>query len=570
MNQLDNDENFVGFNGNPRLKPVGVKTRFTMEQAMEFERCRTDPVYFIENYVNIISLDYGEVPFKLFDYQKDYVLTVTQNRFSIARWARQMGKSTTCGAVFIWMMIFFEKQLIAMMANKAETALEILYRIKEMYETVPLWLQQGVKTWNVKSISLENGSRIQASATTPSAIRGKAVNLLFIDEVAHIPKKLWDQFYLSSFSTITSGSTTKLIFVSTPKGLNHFYEFYIGAPENGFIVSDATWELHPRRDAEWKKATLSKMTTEQFAQEMECSFQGSSYSLIAPGTLTRLKKQEPIEIAETLWIFERPIEKQVYVITADVGEGLGLDHSAFHVLKINDIKSGVMEEVASFQDNRMDPITYATTIYRIASFYNMAYVLIESNDIGKQVVRYLKIDLEYPNLIRTRQEPDPARPSLDKTRDFGLRVNKRTRRLGCINFKMLLESGRFILKCGRTIEELKHFVRPPEVGEREGVFKAEDGFNDDLVMPFVNLSFIFGTKHFEQTFDTDSMLNMFKEASDSVADITKALAELHVPIVHNRASNPFMSLSNPFNPFSVRPKGISDMDQNERLWFSKN
>lgn len=565
---MSDGEDPRSFMNNPNLKQVGVKISMTVEQAVEYVLCANDPIYFITKYLKVISLDHGEVPFTLYDYQEEFINKIHTNRFVLARWSRQLGKSTTCAGYFVWYMIFNKKKFISIMANKAEIAHEILYRVKEMYESVPIWLQQGVKRWNVKSIGLENGSRILASATTPSAIRGKSVNILFIDEVAHIPKKLWDQFYLSSYPTLSSGDTTQMIFVSTPKGLNHFYEFYINSPGNGFVISDATWERHPNRDEEWKRVQLGKMSIEQFEQEQECSFIGSSYSLINPGTLTALKAEEPIEIAENLWIFEAPIKDQNYVITADVSEGLGMDYSGFHVLKLTDMRNGMLEQVATFYDNRTDPITYASTLYRIGTFFNTCPILVEANDVGRQVVRYLKIDLEYEGVIRTRQEVDPARPSADKTRDYGLRVTKRTKRIGCINFKLFLEKGKFKLRCARTIEELKHFVRPPEVAEKDGTFKAEDGYHDDLVMPLVNLSFIFGTKHFENAFETKSLLEMFKESVSDKADISKALSEIHIPIITPRpeSTGGMLSISDVFTP---RPRSLSHLDRNEREWFSR-
>lgn len=551
------------FKSNPNLKQVGMKINYTKEMIMEISRCSEDPIYFIEKYVKVLTLDYGEIPFKLYDYQKKFIKEIHNNRFNIARWARQMGKSTTCGAYFVWCSIFKDSQFIAIMANKVDTAIEIIYRVKQMYESVPVWLQQGVKTWNVKSFTLENGSRVQASATTASAIRGKTVNVLFIDEVAHIPKKLWDQFYLSSYPTITSGETTKLIFVSTPKGLNHFYDFYIGAPENGFVTSDATWELHPNRGKEWLSNILTKFTKEEFAQEFECNFLGSSYSLINPGTLTSLKHEEPLRIAENLWIFEEPVPNAQYIITADVSEGLGFDHSAFHVLRLNDIKNGQLEEVASFQDNRTDPIQYAAILFRIGMYYNTAHVLVESNDIGKTVIRYLKIDLEYPNVVRTKHEIDPARPSADKSRDFGLRVTKRTKRIGCINLKIFIESHKFKIKCKRTIEEFKHFVRPPEVAEKDGSFSADSGYNDDLIMPLVNLSFLFSTQAFTNMFETTSLIEMFKETIVN-SSIDTSLNDLHLPIFNIPERTHY------FNPVGVRLGQIRELELGERRWFTSN
>lgn len=573
---LEEDQSFKN---NPNLKQPGVKIECTPEQMIEIMKCQKDMIYFIENYVKIVTLDNGEQPFKLFDYQIEFLNNIDQNRFSAARWARQMGKSTTCAAYFVWKIIFEPKFLIAIMANKAETSQEILFRVKEMYESVPVWMQQGVLSWNVKSIILENKSRILAAATSSSAIRGKTVNILFIDEVAHIPKKMWDAFYLSSFPTITSGKTTKMVLVSTPKGLNHFYEIYIGAPENGFVVSDATWERHPFRDQTWLEHTKSKITEEQFAQEFECSWLGSSYSLINPGTLSALRPSSPKIIKENLWIFEEPIREVIekragkdvvtvkggqYIITADVSEGLGMDHSAFSVMKLVDVKQGLLQQVASFKDNRIDPVSYASVLHRIGMFYNAAHILVESNDTGKLVIRHLKIDLEYPNLIRTKQEIDPAFPNKHKGRDYGLRVNKRTKRIGCINFKMFVERKRIILSCSRTIEEIKHFVRPPDVAERDGTYKAEEGHNDDLTMGLVNLSFLFSTKTFEHMFDSDNLIEMFKESVED-SRISKELDDIYVPIIAGAHRANVLDIVNNHPTF----RNVNNLEKTERDWFLK-
>lgn len=584
MNQINEE---VTFKSNPNLKQPGVVHPLTFEQTLEMARCSADPVYFIENYLKVVTLDHGEQPFKLFDYQRDYIRSIHENRFNIARWARQMGKSTTCAAYFVWRVIFMPKQFIAIMANKADTAQEILFRVKEMYETVPTWLQQGVLTWNARSILLENKSRVISSATSSSAIRGKTVNILFIDEVAHIPTKMWENFYLSSYPTITSGTTTKMILVSTPKGLNHFYDLYKGSPENGFIVSDASWERHPNRDAKWLEETKNKVTEEQFAQEYECSWLGSSYSLINPGTLSIMLHKEPVSIVENLWIFEEPVKeisetrhgKKIvtqpegkYIISADVSEGLGMDSSAFSVFRVIDSKNGILRQVASFKDNRTDPTSYAAILYRTGMFFNTAHILVESNDAGKLVIRHLKVDLEYPNMIRTKIEDDPSFPNKDKSREYGLRVSKRTKRIGCINLKMFVERSRFEVNCKRTIEEFKHFVRPPDVAERDGSYQADQGHNDDLVMGMVNLAFLFSTKTFERMFDTDNLINMFEQTVKD-SSISKAMDEIHLPITRNspnNLTNLWASGQNSRGGLHVVNRNVHDLDPNERKWFNRN
>ena len=242
-----------GYLGNPNLKPAGVGIEFTKEQVQEYLKCSQDPIYFIKKYVKIVSLDEGLVPFELYPYQEDIVNTVHNNRFSIAKLPRQSGKSTTMVSYILHYILFNQSMNVAILANKQATAREILSRLKLAYEYLPLWLQQGIVEWNKGSIELENGSRIIASSTSASAVRGGSFNMIFLDEFAHVPQNIAEEFFSSVYPTITSGQSTKVLMVSTPNGLNLFYHYWRGATKkpgehgkNEYIPIEVHWSQVPK------------------------------------------------------------------------------------------------------------------------------------------------------------------------------------------------------------------------------------------------------------------------------------------------------------------------------------
>ena len=215
--------------GNPNLKGPGVKIEFTKEQVEEYVKCANDPIYFIKHYIKIVTLDKGLVPFELYDYQEDIVSKIHNNRYVIAKLPRQSGKSTTVIAYILHYILFNQNMSVAILANKQTTAREMLSRLKLAYEYLPTWLQQGILEWNKGSIQLENGSKILASSTSASAVRGGSYNMLFLDEFAFVPGNIAEEFFSSVFPTITSGVSTKVLLISTPNGLNMFYKLWKGA-----------------------------------------------------------------------------------------------------------------------------------------------------------------------------------------------------------------------------------------------------------------------------------------------------------------------------------------------------
>ena len=267
-----------GYNGNPNLKRAGVSIQFTEEQVKEFALCALDPVYFIQNYVKIVNVDEGLIPFAMRPYQQNMVRTFHENRFTIAKMPRQVGKTSTTVGYMLWCVLFNDNYNIAILANKGALAREILSRIQLAYEYLPNWLQQGIIIWNRGNIELENGSKILAGSTSSSAVRGSSYNLIFLDEFAFVPTNMAYSFFMSTYPTISSGSTTKVIIVSTPNGLNLFYKMWMDAIEKRSLYKplEIHWSDVPGRDEKWREETIRNTSEEQFAQEFEC-VSGNTY-----------------------------------------------------------------------------------------------------------------------------------------------------------------------------------------------------------------------------------------------------------------------------------------------------
>ena len=258
--------------GNPLLKKANTSMEFTQEQILEFMRCKDDPVYFAKNYVRIVTLDHGLMPFDLYPFQEKLINNFHNHRFNICKMPRQTGKSTTVVSYLLHYAVFNDNVNIGILANKAATARELLDRLQTAYENLPKWMQQGVISWNKGSLELENGSKIMAASTSASAVRGMSFNILFLDEFAFVPNHIAESFFASVYPTITSGQNTKVIIVSTPHGMNHFYRMWHDAEngKNGYIFTDVHWSEVPGRDSAWKAQTIANTSEQQFKVEFEC------------------------------------------------------------------------------------------------------------------------------------------------------------------------------------------------------------------------------------------------------------------------------------------------------------
>ena len=499
--------------GNPNLKKANTAIEFTQDQILEFMKCKEDPVYFANNYVKIISLDEGLTQFHPYHFQEKLINNFHNNRFNICKMPRQTGKSTTVVSYLLHYAVFNDSVNIGILANKAATARELLGRLQTAYENLPKWMQQGIIAWNKGSLELENGSKILAASTSASAVRGMSFNILFLDEFAFVPNHVADSFFASVYPTITSGKNTKVIIVSTPHGMNHFYRMWHDAERqnNEYIPTDVHWSEVPGRDAKWKETTIANTSEQQFKVEFECEFLGSVDTLIAASKLRTLVYDNPIQRNAGLDIYEPSKENHDYVMTVDVARGVGEDYSAFVVVDITEFPHRV---VAKYRNNDIKPMLFPNIIYEVAKNYNSAFILCEVNDIGDQVASILQYDLEYQNLLmcsmRGRAGQIVGQGFSGKKTQLGVKMSKTVKKVGSLNLKTLIEEDKLIFNDYEIISELTTFI------SKHNSFEAEEGCNDDLAMCLVIYAWLVQMDYFKELTDQDVRKRLYEEQKNQI------------------------------------------------------
>jgi hypothetical protein len=499
--------------GNPNLKKANTALDFTPDEVQEVIKCSEDPVYFIKKYIKIVSLDKGLIPFDMYHFQEEMVQKFHDNRFNIAKLPRQSGKSTIVTSYLLWYVLFNDNVNVAILANKAATAREMLQRLQLSYENLPKWLQQGILQWNRGSLELENGSKIMAASTSASAVRGMSFNVIFLDEFAFIPNHIADQFFSSVYPTISSGKSTKVIIISTPHGMNMFYKLWHDAERgtNEYIPTEVHWSEVPGRDDVWKEQTIKNTSEQQFRVEFECEFLGSVDTLISPSKLRIMPYHDPMKENRGLAIFEQSIPDHNYVITVDVSRGVGNDYSAFCVMDTTTIP---YKMVARYRNNEIKPIILPNIVVDVAKNYNNAYILCEVNDIGGQVADIIQFDLEYENLLmaamRGRAGQQLGQGFSGKKTQLGVKMSTAVKQVGCSNLKALIEDDKLIINDYDTIAELTTFIAKGQT------FQAEEGCNDDLAMCLVIFAWMAMQTYFKEMHDNDVRQRIYDDQRESI------------------------------------------------------
>lgn len=492
--------------GNHKLKRSNTPVEFAQEDVKEYVKCSQDPNYFITKYIKIVNIDKGLVNFDLYPFQSDIVNMVQDNRFVICKMPRQSGKTTTIAAMLLWYVLFNENYNVAILANKMAQSREILHRIQLAYENLPKWMQQGILEWNKGNIELENGSKILASATSASAIRGGSFNLIYLDEFAFVPSNLQEEFFASVYPTISSGTTSKVLITSTPNGLNMFYKIWTDSEEgnNSYERIDVHWSDVPGRDQKWREETIKNTSEEQFRVEFECEFIGSSNTLISPSKLRQIPWKHPRTTVSNVKVYSEPVTNRLYAIIVDTARGVGSDYSAFVIL---DVTQTPYHVVATFRDNHIMPMVYPRVIINAAKHYNNAFVLVEINDIGQQVSDILYHDLEYENILSTKpmgRSGQQITAGFGNGASLGVRTTKQIKKIGCSVLKSLVESDKLLINDYDILQELSRFASKNES------YEAEEG-NDDLVMCLVLFSWMADQKYFKDLTDVDIRERLYND-----------------------------------------------------------
>lgn len=487
--------------GNNLVKRDGVSHEFTKHEISEYVKCVKDPIYFASNYIKVIAPSRGLVSYKPYQYQKKIIKQMRDNRFNIILASRQSGKSITTIIFILWYAIFHPEKNIAILANKGATAREMLSRITLALENLPFFLQPGCKALNKGNITFANNTKIIASATSGSSIRGLSIDCLFLDEFAFVENA--NEFYTSTYPVISAGDETKVIITSTANGVgNLFHKLYEGAVQkrNEYVPFRIDWWDVPGRDEAWKKQTIANTSELQFAQEYGNDFMGRSNTLISSDAILGMISEDPEEHKNNISYYEKPKEGVTYVMTVDVSKGRGQDYSTFSVFKVERNK---FKQVCVFRDNMISPMIYPDIIVRVARLYNEAVVLIENNDVGQVVCNAVYYDYEYENTFVQ---------STIKAGGVGVTMTKRVKRIGCSNMKDLIEQKKLEIVDSDTINEISTF-------EAKGAsYEASGGNHDDLVMNLVLFSWFISSDAFGEILDMDLKSMLYEDRIREIED----------------------------------------------------
>lgn len=509
----------ISFNGNRQIKPFHTKINLSDIHIQEIKRCSEDVDYFKNNYVQFRTKSGIGFPDHR-EYQEKFIHSLNNaNEQYLVVFPRQAGKSATTAVWLTWLFLFKEQINIGICANRGSTATDFLANVKNIYTCLPIWLQQGIKVWNVKRIEGENGTRILTDATSGDSFRGSTMNVVVVDETAYVAATKWESFVDSVLPSQSSLAWKKTIFISTPNGLNHFYsmvkdskkrkvienvqeseieeikkketvldvvknkygtfDVQIDKPSNDMELITVDWREVPRYDRKgnlidpetFKQQVIDRQGLQYFLQAYACEFLGSSHTLISGDVLKEIESVKPKDkifvqgTEEFVKIYEEPLENHKYILSVDPAKD-GRDYFALHMI---DVTKFPFKQVASGR-LQIDYLLMPNFLYDFANSYNTAFTIIENNEgAGQSIADTLKRDFEYENLYYDR--------SGNKFKNYpGFRTTPKSRAQLLETLKLLIENKKLEIYDADTILELQRFILVKKK------FQAEEGFHDDLVM----------------------------------------------------------------------------------------
>lgn len=494
--------NYQFYNGNKKLKQIGQEIAWTPETIEEYRKCKEDVLYFAKNYFKIATLDHGLVLFDPYPFQEEILKMCYDERFIIGKVGRQMGKSTVFSCWILHYVLFNENVSVGVLSNKMKSAKDFMKRIQQGFEELPMWLQQGVKAWNKMDIELENGSRVSCEATTENSGRGGSYNVILLDEFAFVKPSVAEDFMASIYPTISSSTEgkSKLFIISTPKGMNHYYDIWNAAvkKQNNFIPLDVSYKDVPGRDEKWAEDQLKVLGKVRFEQEVNCSFIGSSHTLIDGDCLKHLSKEDPIAIKPNLLIYHHPVPGNRYMITVDPAEGNQGDYT---VMTIFDISKLPYKIAGIWRSNTISTLQVPMILYSIAKHYNEAWIFGEIN-FGVDIINSMIYDFEYENILKISDTKGShfgrqvlAHPG-EYSKKVGVKMSAGVKRLGCATLKNIIENRHIEIVDETLINELRRFVNV------KNSYQAETG-HDDIVMSLVLFAWATTQAAFKEFTKTD-------------------------------------------------------------------
>lgn len=462
------------------LPAAGAEFEFTPQMAKEYKKCMSDILYFAENYFFITNLDSGKIKIDLYPAQKRVLKSTSKSRFMVLLSSRQAGKTTIMTIYALWKTCFEEDKRALIVANKEDTAINILSRIRMAYEQLPNWLKPGIKQWGKTEVVFANDSSITISSTSSTAARGDSINFLIIDEMAFIPEHLIDEFWKSVVPVISSSRSTTIFAVSTPNGTsNKFHEIYCAA-ESGekpdWHHERIDWWEIPGRGKKWEKEMKQVLGEEEFDQEFGNAFIEKGESAISSGVISGFREScipAKYELNDGHYkIWEEPIPGNIYVAGIDVAEGVGEAASVIQILDITDLQN--IRQVGCFHDESIDPYHFAHEINNIAHQWGKPPLLIERNNCGGQIIDVLQNTYQYHPIVKY------VPGSLSGANRVGILSHVNSKYKGVTNMRYWLNSLQCVeIRDISLLQEFETFIRH---GNNTWKKKAGKYTRDDRVM----------------------------------------------------------------------------------------
>jgi hypothetical protein len=466
---------------NPNLKRAHAEDEYTIEKVREIQRCTNDPIYFMVNYVKITHPKKGAVSFVLYDFQKEMVQAIHENKDTILLCSRQMGKTTVAAMYILWMATF-QKDRRCIIASKSMThAVEIQSRVKFAYESLPSWLKAGCKFYNRTSIEFDNGSVIISEPTSERTGRGSSPSIIFLDEVAFISRRIQEEMWSSLTPALAAGG--KFILTSTPNGDGDLFATLWRSANAGtisFVPLQFLWWMHPDRDQKWYDDMAGKLGPIRAAQELDCEFLSSDALLINSRILNGLKWEKPLweSTGFKFWVPEESLggRNNIYFVSLDPATGSGKDFSAIEVFDFPELN-----QIAEYRTNEVKiPLLYAKLNWILKRLTQQtpngrSEVLwtFERNGIGEAI----------SVLYHNDDNQADAELVSDHAMKHGVFTSGKTKILYALQLKTLIEktTNGLKLKSKELITELKSFVA------KGNGYEAKTGSTDDSVMATIGI-----------------------------------------------------------------------------------
>ena len=466
---------------NPYLKKANEEYDYTGDLLLELEKCRKDVLYFVNNYCQLQHPVHGSAPFTLRPYQKRVLKAFQENRLSILLAARQIGKSWLAGAFLLWYAAFKFEQTILILSNKNDNAMEMIHRVRFMYERLPHWLKPGLTAdgWNKHSVAFDNGSRIISQATSENSGRGLSVSLLFLDEFAFVRDGVAEEFWTSVSPTLATGGSC--IMASTPNGdTNRFAVLWRGANSrqdptsagiNGFFPVQVEWFEPPDRDEAFKEKEIAKIGNAKWLQEYECEFLSSDPTLIDAIVLANLhdltKDNKPVGTLGEVMFFKPPVKGVTYLVGVDPSSGNGNDYTDFEVYEFPS-----MQQIAQYRSNTASTVISYHLLKKLLNYLestgSTVYFSVENNGLGEALMALYENDDTPPVNSEFISEAGQGRK--------GMATTGKSKIKACATLKEMVERNNIRIVSPVTVQELKDFIR------KGGSYGAKYGATDDSVM----------------------------------------------------------------------------------------